>query len=243
MRRRAFTLIEVLLVLALMAAVAALTWPSVLRQIKDYRLRMAADKIRTEWCLARIDAMRTGCVYTFRRSGDGNHFSRQRESDNGTAAGAPQVQSQSQSLWPSQSPSQSPSQGPSLSAPSSAPPQAPGAFGVSGTYGAPGGSAASGVSGNAAAPQSDEKTLPEGVEFTMMEATTDAATGAEALEGSQDTVPDWSDPIFFYPDGTTSDAKLTLKNDQGRSIQMDLQGLTGAVDVGDILSADEEGKE
>jgi type II secretory pathway pseudopilin PulG len=201
-----FSLVEVLLTLGLLAAVAALAWPEVRRQFDNYRLRTASDMIRTEWCLARIEAIRTGCVYTFRRSGDGNHFSTQRESDDMTAPAAPQAQSQSQ--W----------QSPSPSTPSYAAPQA----------------------AAAAAPQSVEKTLPEGVEFMMIETAPDAAAGAEALEGSPDAVsPDWSEPIFFYPDGTTSDAQLTLKNDQGRSVQMDLHGLTGTVDVGDILSGEE----
>ena len=70
-----------LLVLALMAAVAALAWPTVRRQFDNYRLRTAADMMRTEWCLARIEAMRSGCVYTFRNSREGNRFFTQHATD------------------------------------------------------------------------------------------------------------------------------------------------------------------
>jgi hypothetical protein len=95
----------------------------------------------------------------------------------------------------------------------------------------------------AAAPpqQPAEKVLPEGVEFMGLEAAPDAAgADTEAMAAPQDPAgPDWSDPIFFYPDGTTSDAQLTLKNGQHRAIELNLRGLTGTVDVGDILSVEE----
>ena len=76
----------------------------------------------------------------------------------------------------------------------------------------------------------------------MMETTADptAAAEAEIAAGPQDAnPPDWSDPIFFYPDGTTSDAQLTLKNEEGRAIELNLRGLTGTVEVGDILAVEE----
>ena len=67
-----------------------------------------------------------------------------------------------------------------------------------------------------------------------------AATETEIAAGPQEAATsDWSDPIFFYPDGTTSDAQLTLKNGQGRAIELNLRGLTGTVDVGDILAVEE----
>ena len=82
--------------------------------------------------------------------------------------------------------------------------------------------------------------MPDGVEFMPIETAPDAATptGGPGRPAGSGT-PDWSDPIFFYPDGTTSDAQLTLKNDQGRSVELNLRGLTGTVDVGDILSVEE----
>ena len=37
----------------------------------------------------------------------------------------------------------------------------------------------------------------------------------------------WSSPIFFYPDGTTSTAAVLLKNESGRCLEVRLRGLTG----------------
>jgi len=49
----------------------------------------------------------------------------------------------------------------------------------------------------------------------------------------------WSQPILFYPDGTTSDARLTVANEQGRYIDVTLRGLTGVVKVSDVYLGQE----
>ncbi|MGA2066386.1 MAG: prepilin-type N-terminal cleavage/methylation domain-containing protein [Thermoguttaceae bacterium] len=228
-RPSGFTLIELLLALMLMAAVAAVAWPTVRRQFDNFRLRTAADMVRTEWCRARIEAMRTGSVYTFRHSLEGNRFCTQRGSND---VGALPAASPSPSPSPSASPAASPV------AAQASPPQQP-----AGT-GGPGGTSPPSTSAGAAQPPIGypaEKMLPEGVEFLMQEAAPDPATAdAEITAGTQDAAqPDWSDPIFFYPDGTTSDAQLTLKNGQGRGVELNLRGLTGTVDVGDIQALEE----
>lgn len=64
--RRAITLIEVLLVLALLVMLAAMTWPTLDRPMADQRLRKGADKVRTSWAKARVDAMSTGETLVFR---------------------------------------------------------------------------------------------------------------------------------------------------------------------------------
>jgi hypothetical protein len=208
------------LVLALMAAVAALAWPTVRRQFDNYRLRTAADMVRTEWCLARIEAMRSGCVCTFRNSREGNRFYTQHATD--SVAASSSARSTTSSAAPASPP---PVQ-------ASPPPQPAGTI----QGGAPLSATAAG-----AELQPGEKLLPEGVDFKLLETAPDpAAAEAEITAGPQEpTPPDWSDPIFFYPDGTTSDAQLTLKNGQGRAIELNLRGLTGTVDVGDILAVEE----
>lgn len=45
-------------------------------------------------------------------------------------------------------------------------------------------------------------------------------------------------PIIFYPDGTTSTARLFLKNDSDGMIAIDLRGLTGIASVSDVLVDD-----
>ena len=69
--------------------------------------------------------------------------------------------------------------------------------------------------------------------------TTPATTDASSVDPSvANSVPSagtgWSEPIFFYPDGTTSDTKLLLANKEGRTIELLLRGITGMVKIGDI---------
>lgn len=72
--RKAITLIEVLLVLALLVVLAAMTWPAMGRPMANQRLRKAADKVRTEWAKARIEAMSTGQTMVFRCTLDSGDY-------------------------------------------------------------------------------------------------------------------------------------------------------------------------
>ncbi|MBN1908173.1 MAG: prepilin-type N-terminal cleavage/methylation domain-containing protein [Pirellulales bacterium] len=49
----------------------------------------------------------------------------------------------------------------------------------------------------------------------------------------------WSEPIFFYPDGTSTTAELTLENQHGSRITLSLRGMTGVVTISDLHSAEE----
>ncbi len=73
-RRRGLSLLELLLVLALMVAVAALTLPSLRGPMENQRLRKSADAIRAEWNKARNRAMRTGRIQVFRFETNGSHY-------------------------------------------------------------------------------------------------------------------------------------------------------------------------
>ena len=44
----------------------------------------------------------------------------------------------------------------------------------------------------------------------------------------------WSSPIFFYPDGSTSTAAVLLRSESGRCIEVRLRGLTGTGTLTDI---------
>ena len=86
--------------------------------------------------------------------------------------------------------------------------------------------------------------LPEDISFAAGQTWVDSraatfessspAIGAEQGEAGQ------SKPILFYPDGTTSSARLLLRNKQGRRIELALRGLTGVVTVGQLQSAEEQ---
>ncbi len=86
-----------------------------------------------------------------------------------------------------------------------------------------------------------EESLPGGVTFVTgeIELDTRAATITSAMEQSAMTETTWSDPILFYPDGTTSTARLVLKSEHGRSIDLQLRGLTGTVSIGQVYASEE----
>ena len=75
MRRNGFTLLEMLLVLAILVAVAALAAPAMRGLIQSARLRAAADTVRTEWTRAHVKAMKTGRIQVFRYELGGTKYS------------------------------------------------------------------------------------------------------------------------------------------------------------------------
>src|SRR5688572_19729524 len=85
-----------------------------------------------------------------------------------------------------------------------------------------------------------DKGLPEGVVFDATQTAQDmrgmfvGAEAAQTLGGAE-----WSEPIYFFPDGTTSHARLLLRNESDLYIMLELRGLTGVTTVSDVLTADE----
>jgi prepilin-type N-terminal cleavage/methylation domain-containing protein len=63
--RAGFSLLEVLLVLALLVVLAALVVPALEGPLAGERLRRSADQLRTAWTRARIRAMQSGEIYAF----------------------------------------------------------------------------------------------------------------------------------------------------------------------------------
>jgi prepilin-type N-terminal cleavage/methylation domain-containing protein len=86
--RHGYTLMEVLLTLAIVTFVAAMAWPTLARPMAERRLRAAAEGIRTEWSHARIEAMRSGRAQAFRYETGGGHYSVASESVADSAASA-----------------------------------------------------------------------------------------------------------------------------------------------------------
>jgi hypothetical protein len=85
------------------------------------------------------------------------------------------------------------------------------------------------------------KHLPEGIVFVASDTTQEArevlaVQGTNALQNQDDSM---SSPIFFYPDGTSSTARLFVKNPRERYVKLSLRGLTGVVYVSDLLSGEE----
>ena len=64
--RPAFTLVEVLIVLALLATVAAAVAPAALRVFEGYGLKRSAEAVRDDLTRARLSAVQEGVEYHFR---------------------------------------------------------------------------------------------------------------------------------------------------------------------------------
>ncbi len=88
-----------------------------------------------------------------------------------------------------------------------------------------------------------EQNLPEGVVFSGSETLLDSRAEMILGDASQfrQEREGWSDPIFFYPDGTTSTARLQLRNERGRFLELSLRGLTGVTTVSEVFTSGETG--
>jgi type II secretion system protein H len=197
MRSRAFTLLEMLLVLAIMVVVFAAAAPALRGVMRDAALKNAADTVRIHWTKAHVKAMKTGRIQVFRFEQDGSRFTVQpwAAADDEIEA-APAVKG----------------------------------FGT--------------AEEETASPRLDESSavsLPEGTKFVA---------GAAALEGRSLAIEkdikdanrfeaDWSQPVLFYPDGSSSDAWVIVANERDVAIRVDLRGMTGTTTLGEITGVEE----
>jgi len=193
------TLLEVLLVLAIVTITAALTWPALERPLANRRLHSAADEVRTEWCQARIEAMRSGQTYAFRYEVGGDRFySEPENASNGRTSS-----------------------------------------GASATLNSDTGGVQSGASTGAARP-ADNKMLPKGIRFSgekTAQGMTPVSSSAAQTPSQDQPAGGWSNPIFFYPDGTASDVQLVLVCNRTCALRVMLRGSTATATVADAASA------
>ena len=86
-----------------------------------------------------------------------------------------------------------------------------------------------------------DRQLPEDVLFVggQTQADSKASLVAPAGTGSLAEQASWSQPIYFYPDGTTSTANLLMRNSGELFIMLTLRGLTGTTSVSDLMTAEE----
>ncbi len=208
--RPAFTLIEVLLTLSLLVIISAMAWPQLEKSFSAQRLRKAADIVRTQWSKARVEAMRTGGIRVFRYEIGGNRYRIDMLSTDPVALLT----------------------GTTLDSTSNNNPQ----------------------TANANNPQNTgsldatavcfQQILPKDITFVSSQTDLDTATAAgntatvdpSVVNSTPSPGTGWSEPIFFYPDGASSNTQLMLRNKEGRTITLMLRGLTGIVKVSDITA-------
>ena len=83
-----------------------------------------------------------------------------------------------------------------------------------------------------------EKKLPEDVTFASAQARFDtrALEIEEEANQQQTALTQWSQPLLFYPDGTSSQARITLANPRGEAVQVTLRKLTGMATVSELTT-------
>lgn len=91
--RSGFTLIEVLLVVAIMMTMIALAWTPLLRSWGDHRLKAATEDVRSTLAGTRIQSLESDTIWQFRFEPGGNHYVRvpyqqtQSQSESSSAVG------------------------------------------------------------------------------------------------------------------------------------------------------------
>jgi len=73
-RRPGFTLLEVLLVIAVLVMISAITYPSLKSSYGYYKLHGGIDSVRAAWAMARAHAIEEGRPYRFSVEPNGSHF-------------------------------------------------------------------------------------------------------------------------------------------------------------------------
>jgi len=211
--RSAFTLVETMLVLALLVALGAMVWPSLQKPFASQRLRKSGDQLHAHLTRARATAMRTGTARqltldpTPAATGSGARYTIGPIAD-GMAAQPAGYQATTAQLSEAQ-----PATGGS-------------AYGTGvETHALP-----EGVSIVSVEAFDDVAPPPYAAGFAPAAASN---TGTQAGQVAS------SSTVYFHPDGSTSSARFTLANEDGLYLRVELRGLTGAVKASDVVTAEQ----
>lgn len=80
-----------------------------------------------------------------------------------------------------------------------------------------------------------EHQLPDGFAFTTAQRSSDSRTAATESQLNDSSASADAPPVFFYPNGESQDAIITISTDNGRSVSITLRGYTGVTHVGEIF--------
>ncbi len=213
-KQQGLTLIEVMLVMAIMVTIATLSLRFTSGVIANYRIRQSADDIRAEWTRLRVKAMEDGYIYCFRFSHGDNQYRVDRVLDAQFTAKFDEPNRSNYSddpIWDKTlDPDELSRDDYFLPDPETEPGQSPVSL-------------------------SHKTELPKKCFFADSYVKPDArGRYYEGTDNYSFGSGNWSKPVLFYPDGTTSTATILIKNDQPRCIELHLRGLTGAVAVSGV---------
>ncbi|MGL4594298.1 MAG: pilus assembly FimT family protein [Thermoguttaceae bacterium] len=230
--RRAFTLIEVLLVLVIMLILAGAGLPLLRGSIAHYKLRSAADSFRAEIQHARINAMEEGQIFCLRGQVGGSEWIVDRLLDSHFTAGLSSRQtSQKFSIQNELDPFErgqftGNSEDFILRDPESATPElgasrfsTPETITLVDVMALPDERTVFYLGQTNPGEKLAEENVSESESVTQQDCRIGETAGSSGLF--------WSTPIFLFPDGTASTAAILLKNERGQCIEVRIRGLTG----------------
>ena len=203
--RSAFTLLELLLTLSVLAIIASLTLPGLTLLLGDRSLMRAGDQVAIEMNRTRVAAMRQGRVFILEAALEGHTIRKKPFFSAGDATEAlDQTGSQSGLLNGASQASFTPT---NLGKPTET------------FIGLPESVSVNSVSVASAA--RDSQISSQGLAGSAANASSGASGEAGLPSGN------WSSPIFFYPDGTTSTAAVVIKEEGVGKVVVRLRGITG----------------
>jgi len=232
-RRAAFTLIELLIVMAVLAALATISWPAVHRVLGRGELQRAADMVRQAASDARLAAIESGYVWSLRYEEGGRKIEIRRQVCDIVRAPANSIDDLATHASDLQAPPTKPEKQETSDL-------------------------ADDADSNSAVAVQEPKVelfrLPAGVTFSKDEPRpveseepdeqlTDVRDEAvttprgeqlpEDLQQPAEPAVRWSKPVLFRPTGKSDDLRLWVVGNNGFCIEVNLVGLTGAVRVGE----------
>ena len=207
-----FTLLELVLVLTLLVVIGGIASQSLRGPIESQRLRRSSELLRIALGRARVKAMQSGQTQVFRYEIAGRRYQTQPLAlDSEASEWGLDAFDQSDELAQINDPNN------------------PDVF-----------SATRAKQVNTLAELRYQ--LPEGIVFQQGATELDLrmSLAQEELATLDQAMQNWSQPILFYPDGSTSEARLFLSNQAGqRFVAIRLRSLTGIPVVSGVLSPEE----
>ena len=228
-RRSAFTLLELMIVLALMAFLVAIAWPTLRRPLNRSATQEAARQLVEELGSARLDAIETGQVMAFRYELGGSRYWIGPADAMGLDDELPEgdeLESVDDELLPESVAHESGAESDSSFAGDSDSQEARVVPVLAGELD-------NGVIFQDPAAE-EEQPFAEGSTLDSLLADEMAETEeVEPLVQQQDSVS-WSAPVLVYPTGRAENATLVLKGTHGDSLTVTIRGLTGAISIGEL---------
>ncbi len=210
------TLVEILVVLALLVVIGGLVVPIFAGSIASVRLRRAGDQVVTGWSRARAGAIESGQPYQFRFTPESGTFVIEPWTGLLGEEGAAATNSSTASSTSGAATSTTTSSSSSTSA------------------------TASSESSDETTAAAVNGALPEEIVFQKGElAVEDYESGERSVGSLQDAGESESIPILFFPDGTASEASVLLTNGKKQFVRVTLRGLTGVGRASEVLTQEE----